>query len=193
MGIFDKIKKFGEQLEKKIENADDSIKKFDENLKMDALEEPVEKTGTEELKELAKLKDDGILTEDEFQKKKEEILFPDSTTSKIEEENTSDKVVCDICKGEEWDSGDKGSDQLYKGYEVIDFFLDEHELEEQVALWCGMCMDTYMAKGSAGGGFEAEYYDVEDGETVIIGTEDSFNEGFYPSIVDAIREWKGTK
>ena len=28
----------------------------------------------EELKELAKLKDDGILTEDEFQKKKEEIL-----------------------------------------------------------------------------------------------------------------------
>ena len=71
MGIFDKIKKFGEQLEKKIENADDSIKKFDENLKMDALEEPVEKTDTEELKELAKLKDDGILTEEEFQKKKE--------------------------------------------------------------------------------------------------------------------------
>ena len=32
MGIFDKIKKFGEQLEKKIENADDSIKKIDENL-----------------------------------------------------------------------------------------------------------------------------------------------------------------
>ena len=35
----------------------------------------------EELKELAKLKDDGILTEDEFQKKKEEILSK-STPSK---------------------------------------------------------------------------------------------------------------
>ena len=34
----------------------------------------------EELKELAKLKDDGIITEDEFIKKKEEILNQSNTT-----------------------------------------------------------------------------------------------------------------
>ena len=37
----------------------------------------------EELKELAKLKDDGILTEDEFQKKKEEILSNNSESEPV--------------------------------------------------------------------------------------------------------------
>jgi len=37
----------------------------------------------EELKELAKLKDDGILTEEEFQKKKEEILSNNSESEPV--------------------------------------------------------------------------------------------------------------
>ena len=179
-----------EQLEKKVENLDDSIKKLDEKLKTDESTESVEETSSDELKELEELKDAGILTEEEFQQKKEEILSLESTSSQIEEETTPDKTVCDICKGEEWDEEDKGSDRLYEGYEVVDLLFDEHELEEPVALWCGMCMDTYMAKGTVAG-VEAEYYKEDDGETVIIGDEEAFNEAVYPHIVNAIREWKG--
>ena len=43
----------------------------------------------DELKELAKLKDDGIITEEEFQKKKEQLLFESSETKTI---NTEDKT-----------------------------------------------------------------------------------------------------
>ena len=167
-----------------------STKKLDEKLKADESTESVEETSSDELKELEELKDMGILTEEEFQEKKEEILSQDSTISQIEEETTPDKTVCDICKGEEWDEEDEGSDKLYEGYEVVDLLFDEHELEEPVALWCGMCMDTYMAKGTVAG-VEAEYYKEDDGETVIIGDEEAFNEAVYPHIVNAIREWKG--
>jgi DNA repair exonuclease SbcCD ATPase subunit len=177
-------------MDKKVENLDDSIKKLDEKLKTDESTESVEETSSDELKELEELKDAGILTEEEFQQKKEEILSLESTSSQIEEETTPDKTVCDICKGEEWDEEDEGSDKLYEGYEVVDLLFDEHELEEPVALWCGMCMDTYMAKGTVAG-VEAEYYKEDDGETVIIGDEEAFNEAVYPHIVNAIREWKG--
>ena len=43
----------------------------------------------DELQELAKLKDDGIITEEEFQKKKEQLLFESSETKTI---NTEDKT-----------------------------------------------------------------------------------------------------
>ena len=46
----------------------------------------------EELKELAKLKDDGILTEDEFQKKKEEILSKSTPSKPIAKKASSKKT-----------------------------------------------------------------------------------------------------
>ena len=46
----------------------------------------------EELKELAKLKDDGILTEDEFQKKKEEILSKSTSSKPIAKKASSKKT-----------------------------------------------------------------------------------------------------
>ena len=49
----------------------------------------------EELKELAKLKDDGILTEDEFQKKKEEILSKSTPSKPIAKTASSKKTKFD--------------------------------------------------------------------------------------------------
>ena len=46
----------------------------------------------EELKELAKLKDDGILTEGEFQKKKEEILSKSTPSKPIAKKASSKKT-----------------------------------------------------------------------------------------------------
>ena len=52
----------------------------------------------EELKELAKLKDDGILTEDEFQKKKEEILSNNSQSEPIAKKPSLNKTETTVTK-----------------------------------------------------------------------------------------------
>ena len=52
----------------------------------------------DELRELAKLKEDGIITEEEFQKKKEELLSESSNTEKTEIKSTL--WICESCKKE---------------------------------------------------------------------------------------------
>ena len=52
----------------------------------------------EELKELAKLKNDGILTEDEFEKKKEEILSNNSQSEPIAKKASSIKTDTTVTK-----------------------------------------------------------------------------------------------
>ena len=137
MGIFDKIKKFTDGMDKKVENLDDSIKKLDEKLKTDEPTESVEEASSDELKELEELKDAGILTEEEFQQKKEEILSPDSTTSQIEEETTLDKTLCDICGHQNWDEKDEQHNEL------IEIYLEfDDDYEDCVGFWCKPCKET---------------------------------------------------
>jgi hypothetical protein len=137
MGIFDKIKKFTDGMDKKVENLDDSIKKLDEKLKTDEPTESVEETSSNELKELEELKDAGILTEEEFQQKKEEILSLESTSSQIEEETTPDKIVCDICGDRDWDEKSELHNQLNEVYLEYD-----EDYDDCVGLWCYPCTET---------------------------------------------------
>ena len=186
MGIFDKIKKFTDGMDKKVENLDDSIKKLDEKLKTDESTESVEETSSDELKELEELKDAGILTEEEFQQKKEEILSLESTSSQIEEETTPDKTVCDYCNGNEWDAGDEGSDKLYQVFDEEDF-----EFEEPLALWCKACVD-FMNELTEKIDFDWFGEDLEN-KGFVLSSEDYehiISEGKKKLILDALRNRK---
>ena len=133
-----------EQIEKKVENVDKSIKKLDEKLKTDESTESVEETSSDELKELEELKDAGILTEEEFQQKKEEILSQDSTISQIEEETTPDKIVCDFCGGKLINNSIKGCDSFVEIYGT-----DDDDREDKLSIWCLACINwMYILKDS---------------------------------------------
>tara|TARA_B100002003_G_scaffold225747_1_gene231992 strand:+ start:356 stop:958 length:603 start_codon:yes stop_codon:yes gene_type:complete len=178
MGIFDKIKKFTDGMDKKVENLDDSIKKLDEKLKTDEPTESVEETSSNELKELEELKDAGILTEEEFQQKKEEILSLESTSSQIEEETTPDKIVCDICGDRDWDE----KSELHNPFKQDDFNIGDIKLNEiylefdddydnRVGLWCNPCKETIEMDIIE----MLSYYYEDNGENKIIVSEEGFD------------------
>ena len=180
------MKKFTDGMDKKVENLDDSIKKLDEKLKTDEPTESVEETSSDELKELEELKDAGILTEEEFQQKKEEILSLESTSSQIEEETTPDKIVCDFCNGDEWDEGDEGSDELHQVFDEDDF-----EFEEPLALWCVACVN-FMKQLTEKIDLENFGKDYENKGFVLSSEdyEDIISEGKKGLFLDALRDWK---
>ena len=113
-------------------------------MKADESTESVEETSSDELKELEELKDMGILTEEEFQEKKEEILSQDSTISQIEEETTPDKIVCDFCGGKLINNSIKGCDSFVEIYDTHD-----DDREDKLSSWCLACINwMYILKDS---------------------------------------------
>ena len=151
--------------------------------------EASKETSSDELKELEELKDAGILTEEEFQQKKKEILSPDTNISQLEEETTPDKTVCDFCKGNEWDAGDEGSDEFHQVFDKEDFEFDE--FEEPLALWCKACVEFMIELTEK---IEFDWYGEDLGNKGFVLSsedyEDIISEGKKGLFLDALRDWK---
>ena len=128
--------------------------------------EASKETSSDELKELEDLKDAGILTEEEFQQKKKEILSPDTNISQIEEKTTPDITVCDICGHQDWDEKDEQHNEL------IEIYLEfDDDYEDCVGIWCKPCKETIEMDI-----IEIMSYDYIDyGEAKIIISQEGFD------------------